>query len=639
MSNENPVEGKYTTKPGRISWKYYLIFSSWLFLCLFSFYLGMGLIQWDSNSSISKDSTIQSASMGDSPTVVFRNALEEIFTSETNSIGENQPEEKKNEIVENIEKPIRASTWFSDYEAMKKVVHLYDEIHPFIYSMKGGMSNNGELVNSWSSNSKIERVAELRRLNPNVKIIPTIFRWENPKEKIAENIGMNGRKDIRDKHIQIILNEIETFGYDGIDIDYEGMGCEKKEYFEEFIVLLSKEMKKKKKILSIAVHPKTPAGKTSKSFCKASGKHITVDYREKWRGPMAHDYEFLAKHVDRFKIMAYELHPRKYHNPGPGPQAPNTWLKDIIRYSKKKVPSEKLYMAIPTYGYDWALNCKSPARSVYHSDVQRIKGMSAVVHQPTNITKILENHKTKNWSNLSKFSYVHKNKVYEDPTLWYTSGGCDRVAFFMNRKAFDEKMKLLRRYEIGGFSFWQLISDNDPEISDYLKLLMTNKLPQVPVAYDLYEDEIDNDPFRGSPEGSIPLVTKAKIKTEDQVHNSRSEKTPKEQKDTSNSGKPLPSKEVILNNTNKDINKPEEKSLPISKQEKTTHRVEDLPTSKPKPTVEVERENPKIDAKEQNSTKLNSNPSVADEIEKDSKSISNEESVEFEPLKDDIIYE
>jgi spore germination protein YaaH len=515
MAEENPIEGKYTTKQGKISWKYYLIFSSWLFLCLLSFYLGMGLIQWDDNKDTNNTANVKTANMGDSESLSFKNVLEEIFSGESPNSLPSENSKKSSVPMRNlpdpVDKPIRASTWFSDYEAMKKVVHLYDEIHPFIYSMKGGLTNNGELANSWSSTNKRERVEELRKLNPNVKIIPTIFRWENPKEKISENIGMNGRSDIRDKHIQIILNEIETFGYDGIDIDYEGMGCEKKEKFEEFIVLLSKEMKKRNKILSIAVHPKTPAGKVTTSLCKASGKTIAVDYREKWRGPMAHDYEFLAKHVDRFKIMAYELHPRKYHNPGPGPQAPNTWLKDIIRYSKKKVPSEKLYMAIPTYGYDWALNCTSKARSVYHSDVQRIKARTHKLHQPTNINNILAGNVDKKWSNLTKFSYIHENKTYEDPSLWYNQDGCDRVAFFMNRKAFEEKMNLLRRYEIGGFSFWQLIGDNDPEISVYLDLLMTNKTPAVPVAFDLYDEE-EFEPFGGSHEGELPLAKTPKTK-------------------------------------------------------------------------------------------------------------------------------
>lgn len=377
----------------------------------------------------------------------------------------------------------RSSTWFSDYQAMRDTVMYYNEIHPFIYLMEGRLNNTGKLSTVWSRPKIAERIAELRALNPRVKIIPTIFRWENKGEKIAENIGMNGRSDIRKKHIEIILNEIETYNFDGIDIDYEGMSCEKKEKFEEFIVLLSKELKKRNKILSVAVHPKTEIKKSKMISCKGLKNEVLQDFAENWRGPLTHDYEFLAKHVDRVKIMAYELHPRKYHNPGPGPQAPNVWLENIIQYAEKRIPHEKLYMAIPTYGYDWALNCKARAKAVYFSDAERIKGISFSHHQPTNIPKIFAKHeRSKSWKNLSKFMYIHEKKVYEDPSLWYKSEGCDRVAFYMNRLAFEKKMDLLRSYNIAGFSFWQLLRDNDPQINDYLGKLVSNQLPPVPLA-------------------------------------------------------------------------------------------------------------------------------------------------------------
>ncbi|ABJ75977.1 glycosyl hydrolase family 18 protein [Leptospira borgpetersenii] len=397
----------------------------------------------------------------------------------------------------------RASTWFSDYEAMRKTVHLYNEIHPFIYGMKGRETNNGDLYSSWGRSQKHERVAELRKLNPNIKIIPTIFRWENKYEKISENIGMKGRNDIRDKHLANILYELDTYGYDGIDIDYEGMSCEKKEKFEEFIVILSKEIHNRGKILSVAVHPKTPAKKESMKVCKGLKNKIKMDYAENWRGPMTHDYAFLAKHADRIKIMAYELHPRKYRNPGPGPQAPNTWIKSIIEYAKARVPSRQLYMAIPTYGYDWALNCNSKIKSVYYQDAVRKKELG-IHRQPTNIDEILANTKNSgSWTNLSKFSWIHTGKTYEDPSIWYKSEGCDRVAFYMNRKAFEDKMNLLRQYDLGGFSFWQLISDNDPGINDYLELLVSNKLPSV----EKVKDPVQN-PTAPATEQTVPEEAK-----------------------------------------------------------------------------------------------------------------------------------
>ncbi|MGV3664646.1 MAG: glycosyl hydrolase family 18 protein [Leptospira bouyouniensis] len=468
--------------------KYSLLFTSWFFLSAISFYLGMNLMQNSGSTLVLKDlpktgNTNPSVVEASTPSLGTPSEMETSDQSEskpTTSVEEEVMETPNFLPDENVS--FRSSAWSTDWTAMKKTVHLYNEIHPFIYTMKGGLSNNGELISSWSSTSRKERVQELRALNPKVKIIPTIFRWENPKEKIQENIGMGGRNDIRDHHIQVIVNEILTYGYDGIDIDYEGMSCDKKEKFEEFFAQLAKEVHKKGKLISVAVHPKTPAEKSKRKelHCRGLSKPIQLDFRENWRGPTTHDYEFLAKHADRVKIMAYELHPRKYHNPGPGPQAPNVWLKDIITYAKKRVPTHKLYMAIPTYGYDWALNCKASAKAIYHSDAQRIKAGAHKNRQPTDINRILnEENKVASWKNLSKFSDIHKNRAYEDPSLWYTSGGCDRVAFYMNRRAFEEKMNLLRKYDLGGFSFWQLVTDNDPEINVYLSKLVQGKIPPV----------------------------------------------------------------------------------------------------------------------------------------------------------------
>lgn len=476
-------------------WQTSLVSLTWFLLSGISFYLGLQALKANPKTASAQTGTEQVAFQNTTlksdlaPTEGAWESWKKWWNSNTTSSESdgtsNTVSSSQSEIEE--DPAFRASTWFSDYEAMKRTVHLYNEIHPFIYGFKGRETNNGDLYSLWGSAQKHARVAELRSLNPKVKIIPTIFRWENKNEKISENIGLNGRNDIRDKHIQNILYEVDTYGFDGIDIDYEGMSCEKKEKFEEFIVILSKEIHKRGKLLSVAVHPKTAAKKSGLKACKGLKEKINMDFAENWRGPMTHDYAFLAKHADRVKVMAYELHPRKYRNPGPGPQAPNVWIRNIITYAKERVPAKKLYMAIPTYGYDWALNCNAKIKAVYWSDALKRQQLG-VTKQPTNITQVLaDNKNSDSWTNLSKFSWVHQGKTYEDPSIWYKSEGCDRVAFFMNRKAFEEKMTLLRSYDIGGFSFWQLLSDNDPGINDYLELLVTNKLPPVPKAKKLPE--------------------------------------------------------------------------------------------------------------------------------------------------------
>ncbi|WP_061224178.1 glycosyl hydrolase family 18 protein [Leptospira weilii] len=376
-----------------------------------------------------------------------------------------------------IEKEFLASTWSSDIVAMTQNIRLYDEIHPFLYTLEGGRTNTGNIKSVWNPRAQEVYIWALRTISPKTKIIPTIFRWENDFEKVSDAIGFKGNTKVRDYHIQQIIKEIETYGYDGIDIDYEGMTCDKRESFETFLSLLSEELKKKKKLLSVAIHPKTSAEKTSEYYCKENGKKMHVDFYEAYRGQLSHDYEFLGKIADKVKIMAYELHPRKNAFPGPGPQAPSWWIERILEYSTQRIPNSKLYMAIPTYGYDWPLNCDIPSKAVFYSRAQYIKmNWNPRTEEPTDVSKIFkETKKSGDWIYLRPYLYRHEGRVYDDPSLWYTLGGCDRVAFYMNRRSFETKMNLLKKYKIRGFSFWQLIQDNDPEIHSYLKTMIENK--------------------------------------------------------------------------------------------------------------------------------------------------------------------
>ncbi|PJZ52700.1 glycosyl hydrolase family 18 protein [Leptospira adleri] len=368
-------------------------------------------------------------------------------------------------------KQFLASTWSSDIIAMTENIRLYDEIHPFLYTLEGGRNNTGNIVSVWNPKAQEFYIWALKKISPRTKIIPTIFRWENDFEKISDVIGLNGNTKIRDYHIGQILKEIEKYDYDGIDIDYEGMTCEKKESFESFLTLLSGELKKKNKLLSVAIHPKTSAEEKSEYACKGLKKPISVDFYEAYRGQLTHDYEFLGKVADKVKIMAYELYPRKNAFPGPGPQAPSWWIEKILEYSTKRIPKEKLYMAIPTYGYDWPLNCDIPSKAVFFSRAQFIKkNWNPRQEEPTDVLKIFkEARKSGDWIYLRPYLYRHEGHVYDDPSLWYTLGGCDRVAFYMNRRSFETKMNLLKKFNIRGFSFWQLIQDNDPEIHSFLK--------------------------------------------------------------------------------------------------------------------------------------------------------------------------
>jgi len=368
---------------------------------------------------------------------------------------------------------MQASTWSGDIPSIKKFAHLYDELHPFIYNLEGGRKNTGGIKSVWKEPEIREVIAHVRSTSPNTLLIPTIFRWENGSEYIMEAIGARDPDfAIRTKHISAILEEIQKYGWDGIDIDYEGMGCDRKEAFEEFLIELKTKLAEKNKLLSVAIHPKTPIAEPFLLKCPGLQKPIYVDYFESYKGQWTHDYEFLGKTADKVKIMAYELYPRGPGFPGPGPQAPLDWIEKILDYSIGKIPKDKLYMAIPTYGYDWPLNCSGETKAVYYTYSRRIMAeKNPIRKEPTSIPTMMKiySRSSPDWPELDPYLYRHTGKIYEDPSLWYTENGCDHVAFYMNRSAFAKKYEALKKRNIAGFSFWQLVRDNDPQIHTFLE--------------------------------------------------------------------------------------------------------------------------------------------------------------------------
>lgn len=73
-----------------------------------------------------------------------------------------------------------------------------------------------------------------------------------------------------------------------------------------------------------------------------------------WHGDVAewvYRYGALGKVADRVQVMAYDD-----HIPGDpaGPVAPLPWVKQVLAYSRAQVPSGKIELGVPTYGYSWS---------------------------------------------------------------------------------------------------------------------------------------------------------------------------------------------------------------------------------------------------------------------------------------------
>ncbi|MEA3340204.1 MAG: glycosyl hydrolase family 18 protein, partial [Chloroflexota bacterium] len=108
----------------------------------------------------------------------------------------------------------------------------------------------------------------------------------------------------RAAHVNTLVNETLTYGYDGIDVDYESLnGSADRDAFSLFIEELAAALHARGKLLSVTVHPKT----------REPGS---------WDGPQAQDWARIGAAADRFRVMTYGYH---WGTSEPGPIAPLWW--------------------------------------------------------------------------------------------------------------------------------------------------------------------------------------------------------------------------------------------------------------------------------------------------------------------------
>ena len=119
--------------------------------------------------------------------------------------------------------------------------------------------------------------------------------------------------------------------YAGIDLDYENLHAGDRQAFTTFVTRLARALHARGKVLSVAVFAKTTNAGT--------------DPRN-----LAQDYAAIGRAADQVRLMAYDYH---WASSPPGPVAPISWVRAVLRYARTQIPASKIILGVPLYGYDW----------------------------------------------------------------------------------------------------------------------------------------------------------------------------------------------------------------------------------------------------------------------------------------------
>lgn len=214
--------------------------------------------------------------------------------------------------------------------------------------------------------------------------------------------------DLTKKLFNNILQVMKTKGYYGVDFDFEYLFPKDKEAYNNFLRKAVAFFHENNFIVSTAIAPKLSADQ----------KGLLYE---------AHDYEAHGKILDHVVLMTYEW---GYIQSEAMPVAPINMVEKVISYAITVMPSEKILMGVPNYGYVFDVPKKEGVPAKLITNLQAID----IARSNNAAIKFDENSRT--------------------PYFDYYENGNHKQVHFEDARSIEEKVNLAIEYELGGLSYW-----------------------------------------------------------------------------------------------------------------------------------------------------------------------------------------
>ena len=206
---------------------------------------------------------------------------------------------------------------------------------------------------------------------------------------------------LRESLINKIVSYIVQYNLDGINIDFENMYEEDKEYFSRFIIELEPRLNEIGAVLSVDVT--APDGGSTWSMC--------------------YDRYTIGQVADYIAFMAYDQH----NSTTEGTTAGYDWVEANINkfLGQEGVSAEKIILGIPFYTLLWV-----EGETPYTVDVK-------------DIDEVLPANVEKQWDEDLKQYYVE-----------YEEDGLIHKMWIEDENSIGEKLNLVEKYKLAGAAYW-----------------------------------------------------------------------------------------------------------------------------------------------------------------------------------------
>ncbi len=213
--------------------------------------------------------------------------------------------------------------------------------------------------------------------------------------------------------IDAILAELNSKGYAGVDVDFEYILSEDRDYFTTFVARMTNILNESGYTVSVALAPKTSADQQGLLY---EGK----------------DYAGLGAAANSVLLMTYEW---GFTYSIPMAVAPINKVRQVIEYAITEIPSAKIDMGIPNYGYDWPLP--------YEKGVTRARTIGNI--EAVNIA-------------VRYGAVIQYDEIAQTPYFNYTDEQqTEHEVWFEDVRSMQAKFGLISEYNLRGAGYWQIM--------------------------------------------------------------------------------------------------------------------------------------------------------------------------------------
>lgn len=215
---------------------------------------------------------------------------------------------------------------------------------------------------------------------------------------------------VSNRLIDNIVKIAKQKNYYGVNLDFEYVYPEDKENYNLFLDKIASRFTKEDLMLTTSLAPKERGDK----------KGLLYE---------AHDYNDHGRKADRVILMTYEWG----YTYGPAmPVAPINRVEGVISYAVRVIPSKKILMGIPNYGYDF----KVPfVEGVAAQSLSNTEAVDLAIENGLEIKYDIE-------AQTPYFDYKEGNQMHR--------------VYFEDARSIAAKILLAIDYNLGGLNYWTL---------------------------------------------------------------------------------------------------------------------------------------------------------------------------------------